>query len=99
MANHEFFYFKWHARKLHNYGDVIHSFDWKLAYNTMVVFKMRDSVPSTRYSHVYNVLRLWIIYPIPTYRVYRLYDLNLEITRLKEQWTSNESMNGKTLHG
>ena len=40
----------------------------------MVVFKMRDSVPSARYSPVCNVLRLWRIRLIPTYRVYRLYD-------------------------
>ena len=45
---------------------VIHSFNWKSA---MVVFKMRDSVPSTRYSSVCNVLRLWNISLIPTYRV------------------------------
>ena len=38
------------------------------------VLKMRDSVPSARYSHVCNVLRLWRIWLIPTYRVYRLYD-------------------------
>ena len=42
--------------------------------NTMVVFKIRDSVPSARYSSVRNVLRLWRISLIPTYRVYRLYD-------------------------
>ena len=35
---------------------------------------MRDSVPSTRYSSVCNVLRQWNILLIPTYRVYRLYD-------------------------
>ena len=35
---------------------------------------MRDSVPSVRYSSVCNVLRLWRISLIPTYRVYRLYD-------------------------
>ena len=40
----------------------------------MVVFKMRDSVPSARYSSVCNVLRQWRISLIPTYRVYRLYD-------------------------
>ena len=33
----------------------------------MVVFKIRDSVPSTRYSSVCNVLRLWSISLIPTY--------------------------------
>ena len=41
----------------------------------MVVFKMRDSVPSARYSSVCNVLRQWRIWLIPTYRVYRLYDI------------------------
>ena len=40
----------------------------------MVVFKMRDSVPSGSYSSVCNVLRQWNIPLIPTYRVYRLYD-------------------------
>ena len=35
--------------------------------NTMVVFKMRDSVPSARYSSVCNVLRQWRIWLIPTY--------------------------------
>ena len=43
-------------------------------YNTMVVFKIRDSVLSTRYSSICNVLRPWSISLIPTYRVYRLYD-------------------------
>ena len=38
---------------------------------------MRDSVPSARYSSVCNVLRLWSISLIPTYRVYRLYDIVL----------------------
>ena len=40
----------------------------------MVVFKMRDSVPSARYSPICNVLRQWKTSLIPTYRVYRLYD-------------------------
>ena len=40
----------------------------------MVVFKMRDSVPSARYSTICNVLRQWKTSLIPTYRVYRLYD-------------------------
>ena len=40
----------------------------------MVVFKIRDSVPSPRYSPVCNVLRQWKTSLIPTYRVYRLYD-------------------------
>ena len=43
----------------------------------MVVFKMRDYVPSARYSPVCNVLRQWKISLIPTYRVYRLYDSEL----------------------
>ena len=40
----------------------------------MVVFEMHDRVPSARYSSVCNVLRVWSISLIPTYRVYRLYD-------------------------
>ena len=40
--------------------------------NPMVVFKMRDSVPSPRYSPVCSVLRQWKTSLIPTYRVYRL---------------------------
>ena len=40
----------------------------------MMVFQMRDSVPSPRYSSVSNVLRQWKTLLIPTYRVYRLYD-------------------------
>ena len=35
---------------------------------------MPDSVPSARYSAICNVLRLWRIWVIPTYRVYQLYD-------------------------
>ena len=31
--------------------------------------KMRGSVPSARYSSICNVLRLWSIWLIPTYRV------------------------------
>ena len=68
------FYFAQRAPKLRYYGDVIHLFYWKSAVNTMVVFKMRDSVPSPRYSPVCNVLRQWKTSLIPTYRVYRLYD-------------------------
>ena len=64
------FYFVRCARGLRYYGNVIHSFDWKSAYNTMVVFKMHDSVRSVRYFHVCNVLHLWRIRLIPTYRVY-----------------------------
>ena len=37
---------------------------------------MRDSVPSARYSSICNVLRQWrSISLIPTYRIYRLYDI------------------------
>ena len=39
---------------------------------------MRDNVPSTRYSSVCNVLRQWNIPLIPTYRVYRLYDITFQ---------------------
>ena len=35
---------------------------------------MRESVPTTRYSPVCNVLRQWKTSLILTYRVYRLYD-------------------------
>ena len=47
-------------------------------YNTMAVFKMRDSVPNARYSSVCNVLHQWRIWLIPTYRGYRLYDTPYE---------------------
>ena len=40
----------------------------------MVVFKMREGVPTARYSPVCNVLRQWKTSLILTYRVYRLYD-------------------------
>ena len=40
----------------------------------MVVFKMRDSLPSARYSPICNVLRQWNTSLIPIYRVYRLFD-------------------------
>ena len=33
----------------------------------MVVFKIRDSVPSAIYSRICNALRLWSIWLIPTY--------------------------------
>ena len=36
---------------------------------------MRDSVPSVIYSSVCIILRQWSISLIPTYRVYRLYDI------------------------
>ena len=37
-------------------------------YNTMVVFKMRESVPTARYSPVCNVLRQWKTSLIFTYK-------------------------------
>ena len=40
----------------------------------MVVFKMREIVPTARYSPVCNVLCQWKTSLILTYRVYRLYD-------------------------
>ena len=40
---------------------------------------MRDSVPNARYSSVCNVLRQWNISLIPTYRVYRLYDIDYSV--------------------
>ena len=46
----------------------------------MVVFKMRDSVPSPRYLLVCNVLRQWKTSLIPTYRVYRLYDKRMFVS-------------------
>ena len=60
------FYFARRAPKLRYYGDVIHSFYWKSAIEHMVVFKMRDSVPSARYSPMCNVLRQWKTSLIPT---------------------------------
>ena len=43
--NLDFFKFALCEHKLRYYDNVIHSFDW----NMMVVFKMRDSVPSVIY--------------------------------------------------
>ena len=74
MPNCDFFYFARCLRKLALYSDVIHLFDWKSAVEHDGGVKMYDSVPSARYSSVCNVLRLWRISLIPTYRVYRLYD-------------------------
>ena len=68
------FYFARRAPKLRYYGDVIYSFCWKSAIEHDGGFKMRDSLPSARYSPVCNVLRQWKTSLIPTYRVYRLYD-------------------------
>ena len=42
--------------------------------NKIMVFKMHDSVSSVRYYSVCNVLHLWKISLIPTYRAYRLDD-------------------------
>ena len=58
-------------------------------YNRMVLFKMRDSVPGVRYSDVCNVLRLWRIWFIPTYRVYRLYDTLLALINRSIQYIFN----------
>ena len=58
--------------------------------NTMVVFKMRESVPTAGYSPVCNVLRQWKTSLILTYRVYRLYDILLyncmacELSKMRE---------------
>ena len=41
------------------HSDVIHSFDWKSVVEHDVVFKMRKSVPSARYSRICNVLHLY----------------------------------------
>ena len=70
-----FFYFARCLRKIALYS--AHSIG-NQPYNTMVVFKMRDSLPSARYSSVCNVMRLWNISLIHTYRVYRLYDLFIQ---------------------
>ena len=71
------FYIARRAPKLRYYGDVIHSFYWKSAVEHDGGKKMRDSVPSPRYSPHCNVLRQWKTSLIPTYRVYRLYDISL----------------------
>ena len=46
-----------------------------LPQNPVVVFKMRDSVPSTRYSPICNVLRQWKTSLTRIYRVYQLYNI------------------------
>ena len=62
----------------------------------MVVFKMRESVPTARYSPVCNVLRQWKTSLILTYRVYRLYDTvetgALRPVALFEISSANESL-------
>ena len=35
---------------------------------------LKVCIPSARYSNICNVLRLWCVWVIPTYRVYQLYD-------------------------
>ena len=70
------FYFARHARKLHYYGDIMamlytHSIG-NPPQNMMVVFKMRDSVPSARYSPICNVLRQWKTLLIPIYSLQTL---------------------------
>ena len=59
----------------------------------MVVFKMRESVPTARYSPVCNVLRQWKTSLILTYRVYRLYDYRLyDSYSFLLQWTYRDSV-------
>ena len=55
----------------------------------MVVFKMRESVPTAGYSPVCNVLRQWKTSLILTYRVYRLYD------RVYRLYDKNKNKNKK----
>ena len=64
----------------------------------MVVFKMRESVPTARYSPVCNVLRQWKTSLILTYRVYRLYDVIYHISSIGfALQTSNSKCSGE--HG
>ena len=51
---------------IHSIGNQLH--------NMMAEFKMCDSVPNARHSHVCNVLGLWKISLIPTCRAYQPYD-------------------------
>ena len=44
---------------------------------------MHDSVPSSSYSSVCNVLCQCSILLIPTYRVYRLYDIHFYVALMK----------------
>ena len=55
-----------------------------------ILLKMRDSVPSASYSSVCNVLRQWNIPLIPTYRVYRLYDIYIYIYIYRERERERE---------
>ena len=61
----------------------------------MVVFKMRDSVPSPRYSPVCNVLRQWKTPLIPTYRVYRLYEVLILYAHRRTNSSVNTGMKYK----
>ena len=47
---------------------------------------MRDSVLSARYSSICNVLHLWYISLIPTYRVHRLYDKHNMVSNPELTW-------------
>ena len=79
------FYFARRARKLRYYAMLYTHSIGNPRQNTMVVFIMRDSVPSARYSPICNVLRQWKTSLIPIYRVYRLYDIKNEKTFKNEQ--------------
>ena len=46
---------------------------------------MRDSLPNARYSPICNVLRQWKTSLIPIYKVYRLYDIQVQKTFKNEQ--------------
>ena len=48
---------------------------------------MRESVPTARYSPVCNVLRQWKTSLILTYRVYRLYDIYIIMTKIFRRCT------------
>ena len=50
---------------------LLHLMDSKsLANITMVVFRMLESIPSARYSSIFNVVCLLSTHVIPTYRIY-----------------------------
>ena len=51
---------------------------------------MRESVPTARYSPVCNVLRQWKTSLILTYRVYRLYDMDLVIALGLPEFTRSD---------
>ena len=62
----------------------------------MAVSKMRDSVPSARYSPVCNVLRQWKTSLIPTYTVYRLYAYGYSIDTVYTYIYFKRGMIGQT---